>query len=511
MLRHTFFVTLTLVAGLLCAPLAFAAEEMVPDVVGLNIQKAKALMDEAGFPIRVQNVTGKPLGIVFSQDPGGLSELDTSTTITLQVGAPTPKPGFGADPLPPTGRGADPRGTDPRGADPKAADSNDIGTPPTGAMEPGAVPTDPAAAGRTPPSDTTPSGTTPSGSGAGAWPSNPVDRPAAEGFVWNGTPVPAEALADTNGPDLPGVLGQTTGRARRALRQYRVRVEQTSAMPELVGQVLNQWPFAGSKLALGEEVTIVVGVGRLPSAAHRGVPQVQDQPWRNACQSVKRAGFLIRLTAVSSPDSKRGMIVMQTPLPGSLLERGQTMHLRIGAGSGRYVPGRAGSSTPGGTAQEGSATPPAGAGTSPIGVTPTRPTPTDKPPREVPKAQPPARTPPADTPPANGGQSQEEPETPSTGRALAAPALRTPKEGESYPNKFGADFSWSAMASATSYELELQEELPSGAWQKLSSHTVTSPKFRPKRLEKGRYRWRVRAISANGPGTWSQFFRLYMY
>lgn len=478
MVRHTLFVTSILVAALLCASPAIAGEEMVPDVVGLNIQKAQALLEEAGFPMQVESVPGKPLGIVFSQHPGGLSERDTAMTVTLQVGGPTPKPGPALD-APPVSKDPSP-----------AAGDGGIGAPPAGTMERGTTPA-------------------PSGAGGKTWPKAPsdTDRPVAQGFSWNGVPVPGEALANTNGPDLPGVLGQTAGRARRSLNQYRVRVEQTNAMPELVGQVLNQWPFAGSKLALGEEVTIVVGVGRLPTSNHRGVPQVQDQPWRKACQAVKRAGFSLRLTAVPSPNSKRGVIVMQTPLPGSLLELGQGMHLRIGAGSGRYVPGNAETSPPASNESTGegpvkapaddAGAPPAGAGTPPIGTPPTRTPPADAPPRDVPTERPPTQSPPADEP--------------STGPSLSAPALRTPPAGESYPFKYGADFTWTAVASATAYELEIQEEMPSGIWKKLSSNTVTSTRFRPKRLERGRYRWRVRAVRSGATGRWSDFRRLYMY
>lgn len=488
MTRKSLFLAVFLVAGVLFAVPAYAGEEMVPDVVGLRVHEAKAMMDEAGFAARVQNVPGKPIGIVFSQDPGGMATRDTATPVTLQVGGPTPKPGPGPTPPPDDGPPAGLPRTD---GPPAGAGTSPIDRPPTSTDKP----------------DRDPLSRDPVG--------------GARGFVWNGVPVPAEALANTNGPNLPGVLGQTARQAERALNRYRVRIEQTSAMPELIGQVLNQWPFAGSRLALGEEVTIVVGVGRAPSRNHRGVPQVQGRPWREAGRAVEKAGFKVAFTAVPCPDAKLGQIVSQSPLPGSLLERGQTMRLRIGSGSGTYAPGEPvrepdpaprdpapRDPAPRDPAPEDPAAdgPPAGGGTSPIDVPPTGTPPRDEPPADKPPPPtPPADTPPADEPPKDPGGASSRKST------LSAPVLRTPPAGESYPHKYGADFTWTAIAGATGYELELQEELPSGAWQTLHTHKLGKTRFRPAKLERGRYRWRVRAVGDGSEGSWSEYRRLYMY
>jgi len=480
MTRQSLLLAAILVAGVLFAGPAYAGEEMVPDVVGLRVEEAKALMDEAGFTARVQNVPGKRIGIVLSQDPGGMATRDTATPVTLRVVGPTPKPGPG--PTPPADDGP-PAGLPRTDGPPAGAGTSPMDQPPTS---------------------------------VGKADRDPVG--GAHGYVWNGVPVPAEPMVDTNGPNLPGVLGQTARQAQRALNRYRVRVEQTSAMPELVGQVLNQWPFAGSRLALGEEVTIVVGVARAPSRSHRGVPQVQDRPWREAGRTVETAGFKVEFSAVQSPDAKQGQILSQSPLPGSLLARGQTMRLRIGCGTGAYVPGEAGREpdpaprdpvprdpAPKDPAPKDPAAadgPPAGPGTSPIEMPPTATPPADTPPAGAP----PVDTPPADAPPKDpGGKS------PGKTPTLSAPALRTPPAGESYPHKYGADFTWTAIAGATGYELELQEELPSGAWKTLHTHKLGTTRFRPAKLERGRYRWRVRAVGDGSEGGWSEYRRLYMY
>ncbi len=69
------------------------------------------------------------------------------------------------------------------------------------------------------------------------------------------------------------------------------------------------------------------------------------------------------------------------------------------------------------------------------------------------------------------------------------------------------------ISSANGYEVELQEELPSGnAWQTTSTTSVSEAKYRPAKLERGRYRWRVRAVAKDGTkGRWSEYRRLYMY
>ena len=51
----------------------------------------------------------------------------------------------------------------------------------------------------------------------------------------------------------------------------------------------------------------------------------------------------------------------------------------------------------------------------------------------------------------------------------------------------------------------------SGAWQSVKTHPVGATKFRPDRIDRGRYRWRVRAVAGDSKSAWSEFWRLYMY
>ena len=101
-MTKTTFLPVLMIAALLCtlAPVASAGEATVPDCVGLSLDQARALVEKAGFKVRVTPQVGRPIGIVHSQNPGGFATRDTSTTIELKVGAPTPKPGIKPEPAP---------------------------------------------------------------------------------------------------------------------------------------------------------------------------------------------------------------------------------------------------------------------------------------------------------------------------------------------------------------------------------------------------------------------------
>jgi len=409
---------------------AHAGNGTVPDVVGLALDEAEGLLQQAGFTARVENVAGRPQGMVFSQSPGGFATSDTSMAVTLMVGGATPKPG--------------------------------MGTPPVEDAPTGPAPTEPETAPMAGPHD-----------------------PQPEAVGWNGRALPEGSLPASGGPELPSVLGQTVQNARGVLRAWQVRIEQTLAVPQLAGTIVNQWPPAGDSVAAGETVTIVVAVTKRPSEEHRYVPQAEKRSLADAVSLVERAGFVAQPMSVASAASARGLVVAQSPQPGSLEIGGQEIRLYVGRGPGGYSADAPLEPTPARPepARPTEDTPPAGSGDRPIEPGPTEPA-------EPTPAEP----------------------TPAAGPVLSAPSLSSPPAGESYPYKYGADFTWTTVGGAASYELELEEELPSGAWQAASSTTVTDAKYRPAKLERGRYRWRVRAVAADGAkGNWSEYRRLYMY
>ena len=94
---------------------------------------------------------------------------------------------------------------------------------------------------------------------------------------------------------------------------------------------------------------------------------------------------------------------------------------------------------------------------------------------------------------------------------LSAPRLLAPEAGRTAPRAYGASFGWTTVPGAKAYEWELQAEVGKDEWETKDTQTVNANQFRPKRLEKGRFRWRVRAIRDGVEGAWSDFRRLYAY
>ncbi len=280
----------------------------------------------------------------------------------------------------------------------------------------------------------------------------------------------------TSGPEIPPVLGQKRDAALRALRRWKVREEATLSTAELVGNVINMEPMPGRRLAEGETVTLVVAVAEPPTNDHRSVPNVTNVTPSAAMQRLRAAGFKPVMRSVESKFSKRGTVVSQLPFPGSLAQEGAEVRVRVGRGGEDPAPG---------PSDPGPSNPGSG---DPLPVNPpTQPGPTQPGPGDPGTTNPPPAV------------------------ALGKVRLQAPPAGESYPRAYGASFEWSKISGAANYEWELQEERPSGAWQRVESEIVVGERYRPAQLKRGRFRWRVRALAGDSKGEWSDFFRLYMY
>ncbi|MFN8232367.1 MAG: transglycosylase domain-containing protein [Actinomycetota bacterium] len=62
----------------------------VPPVVGMTVEEARTLLEDAGFPVEIVEVaTDDPdrIGVVLQQTPGGNVKAEAGTTVTLKVGA----------------------------------------------------------------------------------------------------------------------------------------------------------------------------------------------------------------------------------------------------------------------------------------------------------------------------------------------------------------------------------------------------------------------------------------
>jgi len=381
----------------------------------------------------------------------------------------------------------------------------------------------------------------------------PPGAPVEEEVVEHMKAAPGR-LPDTNGPKLPRVVGRMPHETNQALSAWRLRIENVVTDRAFVGRVVDQHPDAGTTLAEGEVVTLVVGVPSLPSYHHACVPAIEKLTLEAGVAALRKQGFDIMLRVAESYDRDKGIVLAQAPRPASIAPRGAKVVVVVGKGglADPVVPVEPAPPLPVAplpapveepvmpVAPEPPAGPPSMPEGPPPGVEPpvveqppvpveppTPPAPpAEEPPAPTPPA-PPAEEPPAPMPPAEEPippmPPTEEPpapvpvpvpapvEPPKPKVTLRVPVLTAPGAGESYPRAFGSTFKWGAVSGAKTFELEMQVEAKDGTWSTVATETVEGTSFRPKRLEAGRYRWRVRAMAEGVEGTWSEYRRLYLY
>ena len=328
--------------------------------------------------------------------------------------------------------------------------------------------------------------------------------PKPEASVPDLASAPQGQLPSRTGPELPAAVGHAEGEAAGRLAGWKVRVEHMVGIEDLVGQVIDQRPNPGETLAKGETVTVIVAVADLPSENHRSLPEVAGKAYAEAAALLVKAGFVVSPELVVSA-KVRGTVLVQRPLGGSISEAGDTVVLLVSDGRGTAV------------------APP----TAPVELPPTPAPPTElpptpptelppTPPAELPPTHPntpPAGLPPMPPPPPQGAPVPPPgpPTPPPPPPAPPAPQLIGPEAELAAPVAFGATFLWTPVPGATAYEWELEAEVKEGTWEKRASETVARTRYRPARLEKGRLRWRIRAISGKQQGKWTPWRRLYAY
>jgi len=355
-------------------------------------------------------------------------------------------------------------------------------------------------------------------------------------------------LPNTDGPALPNVIGRTAREAAMALGQWRLREESVVTAQPYCGRVVDQHPDVASTLAPGEVVTIVVGVPRMPSNQYRAVPRVESLKAVDAVNLLRKQGFDVMLRVAESFDSVAGTVVAQAPRPMSIDRIGQKVTVVVGKGGIAdpvepvEEPGVAPLPPPAAPTPAvplpavDETAPPAGPAVVPEGPPPgMTETPPPTPPREEPRVMPPSEPPPTEPvveepppvmpptePPPTEPVVEEPPPAvvpvpvqpappPAPPVRLAVPALVSPASGQSYPRAFGSTFTWKPIAGATRYEWQLQVAGGDDEWSDVSTQVVEEARYRPKRMEEGHYRWRVRAMTEDVEGEWSPYFELFMY
>jgi beta-lactam-binding protein with PASTA domain len=474
----------------------------VPDLVGLKHADAEALATLAGFEMQVTLDPAGPLGVVFAQDPGGFAVRPAGGSIAVRIGGkPETKPPV-----------------EPRSA-PVAPPVEPPPAPPPAEPEP--LPEPPA-----PPPSESPTGALPDPTPTPAVPSTGPEVVEAPSGDLAG--LPSENAPDTQGPPLPSTYGLSRQEAEAKLAGWRVVAEVTLAGAEFEGRVLEQLPMPTSPLAHGQEVTLIFGLAKHPGAEYRQVPPLEGLTQEEATARLASAGFVPVWCTVPSGADALGKVVSHSPRRHSFLLKGEQVRVRLGRGG------------------EGGATP-SPSEPAPSEPLPTEPLPSEPLPEPIPTAPPddvppsgtlpptePVPTPPVEPPPAEPipeppvepPPAEPMPEAP-VDPPVAEPApmpfpaqpprtapgpvtLLGPPDEDSRPRAFGATFEWRTVTNADAYEFVLEQEVGDG-WQVVRTDNLIGVKFRPANLAVGRYRWRVRALSGDMPGAWTDYRRVYLY
>jgi serine/threonine-protein kinase len=285
-----------LLALLALAALAFGAytllkpeRRIVPKVVGLTADVAAAKLNNAGFEVQIQSVRSadRPESEVIRQRPNAGEKADKGTTITIFVSS-----GPGSAEVPDVaGRPVDDarRAVERRGF--KVTIDRVF-------------------------SDTVPLGRV------------IETRPAARTPLNLGSTV---ALVVSRGREkvaVPNVVGQDRADARSALEDAQLQVvvkeEEADGDP---GKVLRQDPAAGTKIAKGETVTIVVSKER----SQVDVPDVVGMAVNDALDALTEAGFRPRQETVPvTTPAEDGFVVDQRPQGGVKRKKGSRVTIQVG-------------------------------------------------------------------------------------------------------------------------------------------------------------------------------------
>jgi serine/threonine-protein kinase len=150
-----------------------------------------------------------------------------------------------------------------------------------------------------------------------------------------GTSVPLNTgvtLFVSSGPapkSVPDVTGESQGDATSALTSdgFKVNTVTQASSSVTAGNVINQDPGGGTRVAPGSTVTIVVASA--PTTAT--VPPVVGDPADGAASALQAAGFTVqrKTQSVSNPNQD-GNVISQNPAGGSTAKKNSTVTITVG-------------------------------------------------------------------------------------------------------------------------------------------------------------------------------------
>ncbi len=133
---------------------------------------------------------------------------------------------------------------------------------------------------------------------------------------------------------VPDVVGMSSDKAAQALGETGLKAKLVEVEHDAqVGVVVDQSPQAGTKVAPGSEVTVMVSAGR----AETLVPDVVGSTQDKATSVLAEAGYTVETKTGYDEDVEKGLVADQSPGGGTSAEPGTTVSILVSAGGNPEV------------------------------------------------------------------------------------------------------------------------------------------------------------------------------
>ncbi len=133
---------------------------------------------------------------------------------------------------------------------------------------------------------------------------------------------------------VPSFAGMTLDEARAAASEVGLTISQGSSQNSstvAAGDIISQSPTAGSKVAKGASVTVVVSLGKDTSVT---VPNVTGYSQAYAQSALENAGLKVEVTTSTSSTVSAGNVIVQNPEAKTSAKQGDTVVIEVSTGSG---------------------------------------------------------------------------------------------------------------------------------------------------------------------------------
>ncbi|HZL07335.1 MAG TPA: PASTA domain-containing protein, partial [Coriobacteriia bacterium] len=150
--------------------------------------------------------------------------------------------------------------------------------------------------------------------------------PPAEAPVAKGSKVVLVVSKGTQLVKVPDVGDMNRAQAEKTLNDALFKVTVAEGFSDTVQKnfVVSQRPEAGVSVDAGSTIEIVVSKGSAPVA----VPDVTNMTQEDATDDLTKLGLKVTVVYVDSQDN--GIVLIQSPLPDTQVEKGTTVTLTVG-------------------------------------------------------------------------------------------------------------------------------------------------------------------------------------